>query len=71
MNSPLNITTILITHDITEAVTISNNIIVLTKRPGKIKKSYILKNNNLLPSMKRNENYYIKIIQDIWRDIYE
>ena len=67
----LNITTILITHDITEAVTISNNIIVLTKRPGKIKKSYILKNNDLLPSMKRNENYYIKIIQNIWRDIYE
>lgn len=67
----LNITTILITHDITEAVTISDNIIVLTKRPGKIKKSYILKNNDLLPSMKRNENYYIKIIQNIWRDIYE
>lgn len=67
----LNITTILITHDIAEAVTISNNIIVLTKRPGKIKKSYILKNNNILPSMKRNENYYIKIIQNIWRDIYE
>ena len=32
-----NITSILVTHDITEAITMSDRIIVLTKRPASVK----------------------------------
>ena len=33
-----NITTIMVTHDITEAISMADRVIVLTKRPGTIKK---------------------------------
>ena len=35
-----NITTVIVTHDITEAISMSDRVIVLTKRPGTIKKIY-------------------------------
>lgn len=42
----LNITTLLITHDIKEAITLSDRIIVLTKRPCTIKNIYKLDEYN-------------------------
>ena len=36
-----NKTAIMITHDIAEAISLADRIIVLSKRPGKIKKIYV------------------------------
>lgn len=35
-----NITTIMVTHDITEAISMADRVVVLTKRPGRIKNIY-------------------------------
>ena len=65
-------TAILITHDIAEAVSISNRVIVLTKRPSKIKNIYEINlDNPSVPTKNREDpkfNYYYNLI---WRDIDE
>ena len=42
-----NKTMLLVTHDLNEALTLCNKIIVLSKRPSRIKNIYIVDNNNL------------------------
>ena len=66
----LNITTILITHDISEAITLSNRIIVLTKRPGKIKNIYLLNFITSTPSIKRNTEHFNILYKLVWSDIF-
>ena len=65
-------TAILITHDIAEAISISNRIIVFSNRPSTIKKIYDikLKNPNIPTENRKDEkfNYYYNLI---WRDIDE
>lgn len=65
-------TAILITHDIAEAISISERVIVLTKRPATIKNIYEIKlENKSLPTENRKDpkfNYYYNLI---WRDIDE
>ena len=61
---------ILVTHDIAEAISICNKVIVLTKRPCIIKNTYDINfKDNLLPTDKRKDtlfNYYYELI---WKDI--
>ena len=63
-------TAIMITHDIAEAISISNRVIVLTKRPSTIKNIYEIKlDNKSIPTENRKDskfNYYYDLI---WRDI--
>ena len=63
-------TAIMITHDIAEAISISNRVIVLTKRPSTIKNIYEIKlDNQGIPTENRKDskfNYYYDLI---WRDI--
>ena len=66
----LKITTILITHDISEAITLSDRIIVLTSRPGTIKNRYLIKFDEDTPSKKRNTNYFNFLYKTIWSDIF-
>lgn len=63
-------TTIMITHDIAEAISMADRIIVLTNRPATIKKIYNINlTNKSTPinnrSCKEFNNYY----QEIWRSI--
>lgn len=64
------LTTIMVTHDIAEALSLSDRIVVLSKRPSTIKKIYkieLLDSN--IPSNKRkdkNFNYYYDLL---WRDL--
>lgn len=61
---------ILVTHDIAEAISLCNRVVVLSKRPSVIKNIYNIDlNNNIGPIEKRREdkfNYYYDLI---WKDI--
>ena len=63
-------TAILITHDIAEAVSMADRIIVLTKRPCKVKSIYEInlnnKSNPIDNRKDKNFNYYYNMI---WRDL--
>ena len=63
-----NITTILVTHDIAEAISMSNKVIVLTKRPAKIKNIYNidLSDDPIKNRSNNNFNYYFN---KIWDDL--
>lgn len=66
----LNITTIIISHDISETITLCDRVIVLSNRPGKIKNIYLTDyKNNLLPSEKRNTKVFSYLYKVIWGDI--
>ena len=63
-------TAILITHDIAEAVSMADRVIVLTKRPCKVKSIYEInlnsKSNPIDNRKDKNFNYYYDLI---WRDL--
>ena len=62
-------TAIMVTHDISEALNISDRIILLSKRPGTVKKIYNINfNNNDFYSRKLDDNYN-KLLDEIWRDL--
>ena len=64
-----NITAIMVTHDIGEALSISDRIIVLTKRPAKIKNIYQMPFNNLDYYSRRLDSSFNKLLDQIWRDL--
>ena len=63
-------TVIMVTHDLSEAISMSKKVIVMSKRPGKIKKIY---NINLekegLPTKNRKDKNFIKYYEKIWKDL--
>lgn len=63
-------TVIIVTHDIAEAISMSDKIIVMSKRPGRIKNIYDIQlDNKDLPTNNRHDpkfNYYYNLI---WKDI--
>ncbi len=65
-----NKTAILVTHDISEAISLADKIIVLTKRPAKIKKivEINLKESGL-PLKRRENKNFSKYFEEIWRNI--
>ena len=63
-------TVILVTHDIAEAISLSDRIIVLTKRPSKIKKIYDIKlSNKSIPSNNRKSKEFYQYYDNIWKDL--
>lgn len=63
-----NISSIIITHNIEEAVSIADRIIVLSDRPSIIKNIYKTNFNNL-PSINRKEENFNQLCTQIWKDI--
>ena len=60
-------TTVIITHDIEEAIAFSDHVIVLSKRPAKIKKTYdIHLTNTVGPIQNRMAKEFHQYYQDIW-----
>ena len=59
----------MVTHDLSEALSMSSKIIVLTKRPATIKKIHNidLKSNLLID--KRKEDNFIKYYDQIWSEL--
>lgn len=62
-------TLILVTHDIQEAITMCSKIIVLTKRPAKIKNIYNIDLKEEEPIIKRNNTKFNEYFSLIWSDI--
>ena len=70
-------TAILITHDIAEAISMSERIIVLTKRPGRIKREVkidlLSEDGRVLtkPSERRSTEKFSMYYQEIWKELME
>ena len=63
-------TAILVTHDIQEAISMSDKIIVLSARPGKIKAIHETNfDKNLTPFMRRNTDRAKELFDTIWQEI--
>lgn len=63
-------TAIMVTHDIAEAISMSDRIIVLSKRPAVVKKDYkIIFENKSTPINNRKEKEFAKYYDKIWRDL--
>lgn len=65
-------TVIMITHDIAEAISLSDKIIVLSKRPSIVKKIYDIKmENKSTPINNRTCKEFSEYYDKIWRDLDE
>lgn len=62
-------TAIMVTHDIQEAIAMSDKVVVLSKRPAKIKRIYdIVLENKTVPSKNRNDKNFSNYYEKIWKD---
>lgn len=65
-----NKTAILVTHDITEALSMANKIIVLTKRPAEIKNIHTIHiDENLTPLKRRESGKFLEYFDEIWKEL--
>lgn len=61
-------TAIMVTHDIGEAISMSNKIILLTNRPAKVKNIYEINLDGITPNDKRTDKNFINIYNTIRDD---
>lgn len=64
-----NKTVIMITHDIAEAISLADRVIVFSKRPGKVKKIYEMKYDTSDPILKRSTKEFNDYYQMVWKDL--
>lgn len=63
-------TAIMVTHDIGEAVSMADEVIVLSKRPSVVKKIYSLEyDKDLMPFKRRKSLLFNKYYEMIWSDL--
>lgn len=61
---------IMVTHDIAEAISMCDKVIILSKRPCSVKKIInISYGNKSIPSNNRKENKFTSYYDEIWREI--
>lgn len=64
------VTAILVTHDISEAISLSDKIIILSKRPATVKKEITLNLTHLGNPLKRRESKEAKkYFDEIWKEL--
>lgn len=63
-------TVIMVTHDLSEAISLSNKVIIISNRPGTIKKiiDINLKNTGT-PTENRKDENFIKYYDEIWKEL--
>jgi len=66
-----NITTLMVTHDISEAISMSDKVIVLTKRPAGVKKIEIIdfEMENRDPMNCRKSSKFSKYFDSLWKEL--
>lgn len=63
-------TAIMVTHDLEEAVSVANKVVVLSKRPATVKNAYEIKiDDELLPSKRREDEKFKDYYNEIWKDL--
>ena len=62
-------TAIMVTHDLNEALNVSDRIILLSTRPGKIKNIYDIPFKKVNFSNRKLEDKYSILLDKIWRDL--
>ena len=63
-------TAILVTHDISEAVAMSDKVIILSNRPAHVKKEVLLEfDKNLTPLDRRKTNMFNAYFNEIWENL--
>ena len=62
-------TALLVTHDISEALSMSDKIIILTKRPAKVKEVVEISFQGQTPLAKREDKEFGKYFEMIWRNL--
>lgn len=66
-----NITSIIVTHDISESISMSDRVIVLSSRPAKIKKIYAIdfKMENRTPINCRKSPKFSEYFDNLWKEL--
>ena len=63
-------TAIMVTHDLGEAISLSDRIVVLSKRPSRVKKIYEIKyDDRKTPTENRRKKEFENYYNDIWKEI--
>ncbi len=63
-------TAILVTHDISEAISLSDRVFLLSKRPATLNKIEVMDfNKNLTPLMRRDDSKFSNHFNVIWREL--
>lgn len=66
-----NKTAILVTHDISEAISMANYVVVLTARPAKVKKIFKVDLEGETPLKRRENSEFSKIFNEVWREMQD
>lgn len=64
-----NQTALLVTHDISEAISMSDKIIILSKRPATVKEEILLSLDGKTPLQKREDSSFGNYFEMIWRNL--
>ncbi|MEG2116877.1 MAG: ABC transporter ATP-binding protein [Clostridia bacterium] len=64
-----NKTAILVTHDISEAISMSNRVIVLTKRPATVLNIHKIEIGDMQPLKRRESTLFPKYFEKIWGEL--
>lgn len=62
-------TALLVTHDISEALSMSDKLIILTKRPARVKEEMKLEFTGTTPLTKREDESFGKNFELVWRNL--
>ena len=62
-------TAVLVTHDISEAISMANRIFVLTQRPATMKKEYKIQLKGETPLQRRENPEFSKVFNNVWREL--
>ncbi len=63
-------TVIMVTHDLEEAISMASKVLVMSKRPGMIKKEIEINlDKKRLPTENRKDKKFLKYYDEIWNDI--